>query len=232
MPANIRAVTTLRTGGISQGNFASLNMADHVGDRFERVKENRQRIIRSLNLPSEPVWLNQVHGSSVARVDTKAGRVNADAGYTQNKGVVCVVLTADCLPVLLCSRQGDEIAAVHGGWRGLLAGVIEKTIENMDGEKLIAWMGPAIGPEVFEVGHQVRTAFIEKSAEFNHAFCETENGKWLADIYQIATIILSNQGVKKIYGGGFCTLTDKERFFSYRRDGETGRMASLIWRES
>lgn len=229
-PSNVFAATTLRSGGFSEGSFASLNPALHVGDNAEQVLMNRQRIVDMLDLPNVPVWLNQVHGKTVVDASQVRALAEADASYSHRPGVVCTVLTADCLPVLLCSLDGRSVAAVHAGWRGLLAGVITETVKAMQSDDLLAWLGPAIGPEAFEVGNEVRTAFSEANPLYQEGFCASNDDKWLADIYRLARINLSLAGVDKVYGGQFCTVSEAERFYSYRRDKETGRMASLIWR--
>ena len=228
-PANIHAFTTLRTGGVSLGGFSSLNPADHVNDNLQHVLTNRQCIRDMLCLPAEPVWLQQTHSVQVVCADQVTDCPEADASYTDKKNIVCCVLTADCLPVLLCDQQGAVIAAIHAGWRGLLNGIIENTVLNMPDSRILAWLGPAIGAQCFEVGDDVRSDFINNSAQFDSAFQKQLTGKYLADIYQIARILLNNVGVQQIYGGGYCTVTDKERFFSYRRDSQAGRMATLIW---
>lgn len=228
-PANIRAATTLRTGGVSSGAFSSLNPASHVGDVAEHVKQNRALIKDILALPDEPVWLQQVHGNRVVSAVKTAQPQLADASYTDQRGVVCAVMTADCLPLLICAVDGGKVAAIHAGWRGLLAGIIGNTLDMMPQDVLV-WLGPAIGPDCFEIGDEVRAAFLDKSADFTEAFKYQGNGKWLANIYQLARIDLAASGVNKVYGGNFCTVTEKERFYSYRRDKETGRMATLIWR--
>jgi len=230
-PANIHAATTLRTGGVSCGAYASLNPAMHVGDDAELVKQNRRIIKEMLNLPSEPVWLEQIHSNRAVPAVATETLQQADASYTSEPGVVCAVLTADCLPLLVCSADGNEVAAIHAGWRGLLAGVIGNTVSAIRNSELLVWLGPAIGPDCFEVGAEVRDAFLEKSAAFMTAFKQQDNGKWLADIYQLARIDLAMLGIDKVYGGGFCTVTEHGRFYSYRRDKQTGRMATLIWRE-
>lgn len=228
-PANVRALITTRAGGVSQGRYASLNLGDHVGDTPAQVAQNR-RILRH-NLPAEPKWLKQVHGTAVAEVDTVRGAVEADAGVACTPGVVCAVLTADCLPVLLCDRAGTVVAAAHAGWRGLLAGVLEQTVAAMGvpPESLLAYLGPAIGPQAFEVGDEVRAAFLSADAPAAEAFVPGAPGKWLADICRLARLRLKKAGVRQVYGGDFCTFTESGRFFSYRRDGATGRMAALIW---
>ncbi|WAK01949.1 peptidoglycan editing factor PgeF [Methylobacter sp. YRD-M1] len=230
-PGHIHAATTLRTGGVSKGAFASLNPATHVGDDAETVRQNRQIIKTMLGLPAEPVWLEQIHSSIAVDAGKTQSLVQADASYTDEAGVVCAVLTADCLPLLVCNTDGSRIAAIHAGWRGLLSGVIGNTVTAMGNQDLLVWLGPAIGPACFEVGAEVREAFIEKSAEFAAVFKERGNGKWLADIYQLARSDLAALGIDSIYGGNLCTVTDHERFYSYRRDKETGRMATLIWRD-
>lgn len=230
-PPGVHAFTTLRGGGVSTGSFASLNPASHVGDGLLHVLENRRRISEMLQLPNEPVWLEQVHGVRTVQADAVQGLERADAAFTAVKGVVCAVLTADCLPVLLCTQSGTAVAAAHAGWRGLLDGVVESTVAAMPNEPLYAWLGPAIGPQCFEVGDEVRTAFINKASIFAEAFVAKDNGKWLADIYRLGRLTLQQLGVYAIYGGEYCTVSDRQRFFSYRRDGQTGRMASLIWLE-
>jgi polyphenol oxidase len=243
-PANVHAATTLRTGGVSQGKYASLNPANHVDDDADRVWQNRQIIREMLDLPSEPIWLDQIHSNRVVKATQSASLQQADASYTGESGVVCVVLTADCLPLLVCSTDGAQVAAIHAGWRGLLAGVISNTVVAMQipsnlplckrgklGGDLLVWFGPAIGAGCFEVGAEVRDAFLEKSAEFKIAFKKHSNDRWLADIYQMARTELASLGITKVYGGSNCTVTEHERFYSYRRDTQTGRMATLIWRE-
>ena len=240
-PANIHAATTMRTGGVSRGAFSSLNPAIHVGDDTNQVGLNRQIIREMLDLPAEPVWLDQVHSNRAVKVVNppyppfeKGGRGDlqqADASYTDQPGIVCAVLTADCLPLLVSSSDGTQVAAIHAGWRGLLAGVISNTLAAMQEQDFLVWLGPAIGPNSFEVGAEVRDAFLHKSMEFNPAFKAQNNGKWLADIYQLARVELAAIGITKVYGGTHCTFTDQERFYSYRRDAQTGRMATLIWRE-
>ncbi len=230
-PANIHAATTLRTGGVSLGAFSSLNPAAHVSDDNERVRQNRQIIRAMLNLPAEPIWLEQIHSNRAVKAVKTASLGQADASYTNESGVVCAVMTADCLPLLICSTDGAQIAAIHAGWRGLLAGVITNTVVAMQQQDFLVWLGPAIGPDCFEVGPEVREDFLEKSASFNDAFKRQGNGKWLADIYQLARIELAVLGIINVYGGTHCTFTEHERFYSYRRESQTGRMATLIWRE-
>lgn len=231
-PLRVRSLTTTRHGGVSTGAYASLNLGDHVGDEAQAVAENRRRVAASL--PAEPLWLNQVHGTRVldAGHEAIAGRpATADAAFSRRAGAVCAVLTADCLPVLLCDRSGEVVAAVHAGWRGLQAGVLEQTVAAMacPAAQLLAWLGPAIGPAAFEVGDDVRRAFVVQNDAAEAAFKALRPGKWLADIYLLARLALARAGVEAVYGGGYCTVQDAARFFSYRRDGATGRMASLIW---
>lgn len=232
LPPGVHAATTLRTGGVSTGGYASLNPAAHVNDDPERVSANRQRIGDMLQLPSEPVWLQQVHGTRVVQADQVDGLVEADASMTCQSNTVCAVLTADCLPVLFCGDGGAVVGAAHAGWRGLAAGVLENTLAAMACRDVAVWLGPAIGPEHFEVGDEVRAAFVENNAQTGSAFIAHGPGKWLADIYQLARLRLTALGVERLYGGEFCTVADAGRFYSYRRDGAaTGRMASLIWRD-
>jgi len=231
-PLTIHAATTLRWGGFSTGSFHSLNVAQHVGDDVEQVRQNRHYLHQLLSLPSEPVWLQQEHSAICVNAAEVSGVVVADASFSRQANVVCAVMTADCLPVLLCACDGSRVAAVHAGWRGLVNGVISNTVAALATHELLAWLGPAIGPQCFEVGDDVRNAFLHKSNDYSSAFhLGVAPGKWLADIYRLASIELAQLGVKAIYGGGFCTMTDEENFFSYRRDHKTGRMVSLIWRE-
>lgn len=228
-PTGIHAGVTTRLGGVSRGSYASLNLATHVGDEPAAVAENRARLRQALQLPAEPVWLNQVHGTQVCQ-DASAG-TTADAYISQRPGEVCVVLTADCLPVLLCNQAGTVVAAAHAGWRGLAAGVVAETVQAMavDPGSLLAWLGPAIGPRAFEVGDEVRAAFLELHADYQLAFAAHGTGKWLMDLYAAARLHLAHLGVSRVFGGGMCTYTDTTRFYSYRREHQTGRMASLIW---
>ena len=231
VPANVRAAVTARTGGVSHAPYDSFNLAAHVGDDPAAVRANRARLRTALALPAEPVWLKQVHGMVV--VDAAHGGVEpeADGAFTAQPGAVCAVLTADCLPVLLCNRAGTKVAALHAGWRGLAGGVIEAGVKAMGvpANELLAWLGPGIGPASFEVGPEVCAAFVQHDAQAALAFRAAREGKYLADIYQLARRRLQRLGVAAVYGGGFCTVTERARFFSYRRDGVTGRMASLIW---
>ncbi|OOZ40542.1 hypothetical protein BOW53_07360 [Solemya pervernicosa gill symbiont] len=231
-PHTVHAYTTTRAGGVSEAPFHSFNLATHVGDRDQHVQQNRQRLITELALPDSPVWLDQVHGTDVVAADQISVGQCADAVFSWRSGKVCAVMTADCLPLLFCNRQGSVVAAAHAGWRGLAAGVIESTVEAMGvaTADLLVWLGPAIGPEVFEVGDEVRREFVDHQIEAEQAFKSSSiEGRWLADLYQLARLRLARCGVAQIYGGDYCTYSDAEHFYSYRRDGETGRMASLIW---
>ena len=226
---NVRALQTTRSGGFSVAPYHTCNLGDHVGDAPLVVAKNRM-LLQPL-LPSEPVWLKQVHSTAVANAGLSACLPQADACITTHPGAVCVVMTADCLPVLLCNEQGSVVGAAHAGWRGLCDGVIEQTVRAMSvpPRSLMAWLGPAIGPQAFEVGEEVRTAFVAQQPEAAAAFTPGDSGKWFADIYQLARQRLHALGITRIYGGDLCTYTDPERFFSYRRDGATGRMGSFIW---
>lgn len=230
-PRNIRAATTTRAGGVSRAPYQSLNLAAHVGDDSPAVSENRARLRHALQLPAEPLWLKQVHGITVINAGLRNGEPEADGSYAVGSGAVCAVLTADCLPVLLCDRAGTKVAALHAGWRGLANGVIERGVAALQtpGTELLAWLGPAIGPAAFEVGQEVQAAFTAHDPAAAAAFRPHRDGKYLADIYALARQRLAGLGVTSVYGGRFCTLTDRERFYSYRRDGVTGRMATLIW---
>lgn len=234
-PANVRALQTTRTGGVSQGAYASLNLGAHVNDDPIAVAKNRQLL--SPYLPSEPVWVNQVHGVEVIDAATSSCLQNADASFTIKPNVVCVTMTADCLPVLLCDKKGSVVAAVHAGWRGLCDGVIEAAVAKMQvpASEILVWLGPAIGPNAFEVGDDVREQFIAKDSQAVSAFKQHGN-KWLCNMYLIARQRLNTAGVTEIYGASvnedFCTYTDEARFFSFRRDNVTGRMASMIWLET
>lgn len=230
-PANVRALVTTRAGGVSRGPYASLNLASHVGDAAAAVAENRRRL--RAQLPDEPRWLAQVHGIRVVDAAAVASGIEADASLARRAGTVCAVMTADCLPVLLCDAEAGAVCAAHAGWRGLAGGVIEAAVAAMrcPPETLLAWLGPAIGPQAFEVGAEVRETFLAHAPEAATAFAAKENGKWLADLYRLAGQRLKALGVARVFGGGFCAFSDAERFYSFRREKATGRMASLIWME-
>ncbi|WP_368169290.1 peptidoglycan editing factor PgeF [Aeromonas sp. R4-3] len=232
-PGNVRVLSTTRDGGLSEGVFAGLNLGAHVGDEPARVEANRARLQQAAQIPGPLNWLNQVHGTAVHRVGSDYERApDADAACAQQAGQACIVMTADCLPVLFCDRAGTVVAAAHAGWRGLHGGVLEASIAAMGCEpgEILTWLGPAIGPTAFEVGGEVREAFMAEQAEAESAFVPSvSEGKWLADIYRLARLRLARAGVNAVYGGEFCTFSDGDQFYSYRRDGQTGRMASLIW---
>ena len=230
--AHVRACTTTRKGGVSQAPYASMNLADHVGDDPLAVAQNRQRLQQRLELPGEPMWLQQVHGTTPVNAVESVAAPSADASWSQQAGVVCAVLTADCLPLLLCDQRGESIAAVHAGWRGLADGVIEQTVAAMpaQADELLAWLGPAIGPQAYTVGDEVRDVFLAHQDQAGLAFKDEADG-WKLDLYLLARQRLAVCGVTAVYGGDRCTLSEPEDFFSYRRDGQTGRMASLIWLE-
>lgn len=228
--AHVRACTTTRAGGVSLPPYDELNLGLHVHDEPDAVRENRA-LLTAL-LPEEPVWLEQVHGTRVLDLDhPDFVPEEADAVVARSRGKVCCVMTADCLPVLLTDRAGTVVGAAHAGWRGLLEGVIEKTVRAMDvpGSDILAWLGPAIGPTAFEVGSDVRDAFMAEDKQSEIAFGKLHQGKYYADIYQLARRRLQRVGVDAVYGGDLCTFHDEDRFFSFRREKKTGRMASLIW---
>ncbi|MDP8984937.1 MAG: peptidoglycan editing factor PgeF [Pseudomonadota bacterium] len=246
-PAGVRALSTLRGGGVSGNPYASLNLGEHVGDGAA-VAENRRLLRAVAGLPAEPAWLTQVHGTCVHHLDfpsrpaepldrAERGRpltaAVADAAVTRQPGRVCAILTADCLPVLLTTASGDRVGAAHAGWRGLAAGVIEATVSALGASpsSLLAWLGPAIGPRHFEIGAEVREALLQGDRGAQAAFTPTPAGRFMADLYALARRRLARLGVERVFGGGECTHTDADRFFSHRRDGRTGRQATLIWLE-
>jgi polyphenol oxidase len=228
-PATVHALITTRAGGSSRGPYESLNLGTRVNDSPDAVVANRAKL-RSL-LPAEPAWLSQVHGTRVVEADAVTMPPEADASFTRSPGTVCTVLVADCLPVLLADRHGSVVAAAHAGWRGLAAGVLESTISAMTcpPDQLIAYLGPAIGAGAFEVGEDVYQAFLSHDSLARQAFRPHAPGKWLADLFLLARQRLAASGVSEVYGGGLCTFSHPQRFFSHRRDRVTGRMAALIW---
>jgi YfiH family protein len=234
MPPGVRVISTLRQGGMSEGRYASLNLGDHVEDDAARVTDNRRLLKSAALLPTEPHWLRQVHGAAVVDLDQPGASHPADAAVTRRVGQVCAILTADCLPIMLAARSGEAVAAIHAGWRGLAAGVIEFAVGalGLPGEQIQAWLGPAIGPENFEVGAEVRDAFMAVDEAAGSAFLPNARGRFMADLGLLARQRLERLGIHRIYGGGECTYADPQRFFSHRRDGLTGRQATLIWRES
>jgi polyphenol oxidase len=245
IPPGVRAAFTLRQGGVSQAPFATLNLGLHTGDAPEAVRENRRRVREALRLPGEPTWLDQIHGPEVVALGsgTVAERpgtpARADAAVTREPRRICAIQVADCIPVLLAARDGSAVGAAHAGWRGLVAGVLEATVRALpvDPPEIVAWLGPAIGAAHFEVGEEVREAFLRAGAPLQvhpaaSAFVPNARGRWQCDLVALARLRLEGLGVRAIYGGNWCTYADPERFFSYRRDGRCGRMAALIWIEN
>lgn len=253
-PPTVRAAFTLRRGGVSRPPYDSLNLGAHTGDELAAVEENRRRVRAALQLPTDPAWLAQQHGASVVALEGGAGGAarlgpshpdpdelpRADAAFTRQPGQVCAIQVADCMPVLFAARDGAAVAAAHAGWRGLAAGVLEATVAALRGhaggggmapDELIAWLGPAIGPEHFEVGEEVRAAFLEHDPAAGRAFLRNARGRWQCDLYALARARLAAAGVQDVYGGGWSTYGDRTRFFSYRRDGRCGRMGALVWIE-
>jgi len=237
-PTGVGAAITLRSKGSSQQPFDHFNLAQHVGDDQQQVALNRQLLKRQLGLSAEPIWLNQVHGTEVVCASKVVSLPTADGCYSDKSGQACVVLTADCLPVLLCNQQGTKVAAAHAGWRGLCGGILRKTLHCFDpSDTLLAYLGPAISAQLFEVGPEVLEAFLSTAKDAQHrqwieqAFAVGVGDRYLADLYALATAELRNSGVSQIYSGDFCSYSQPEQFYSYRRDQITGRNASLIWLE-
>jgi polyphenol oxidase len=234
-PAAVRAAFTLRGGGVSASPFDTLNVAAHVGDMADAVSENRRRVCEGLALPGEPLWLEQTHGTEVWEADAPAPATppRADAVIARTPRSVAVIQVADCLPVLLATQDASAVAAAHAGWRGLAAGVLEATVRKVgsDPAALLAWLGPAIGRAHFEVGAEVRAAFLRHDAAAAAAFSVNARGRWQCDLNALARQRLHALGVREVFGGDWCTYEDQARFFSYRRDGRCGRMAALIWLE-
>ena len=231
-PGRVRAASSTRTGGTSGGPWRSLNLADHVADDAEAVSRNRARLREELDLPEEPRWLVQRHGARVVEAGSAPDRAPADGIVARESGTVCAVLAADCLPVLLCDRAATAVAALHAGWRGVAAGIVETGVRALGAApgELVAWLGPAIGPGRFEVGPDVRGAVLARDPDGGDAFRPSGRpGRWRADLEHIVRRRLARCGVGSVHGGGYCTASDPGRFFSHRRDGETGRMATLIW---
>ena len=232
-PAKVRAAFTLRSGGVSAPPYDTLNVGAHVGDDIDRVRENRTRVRGLLQLPGEPAWLEQVHGTEVVEVSAADNSTDgpADAVIARERGAVAVIQVADCLPVLFASTDGAVVAASHAGWRGLAAGVLESTVTRLgrDPARLLAWIGPGIGAAHFEVGDEVRTAFVAHDRAATQAFIPNHRNRWQCDLVQLARQRLQRIGVTGVFGGRWCTYADRSRFFSFRRDGRCGRMAALIW---
>ena len=235
VPKNIHAFTTTRAGGVSLTPYFSFNLGDHVGDNKSAVKTNRTLLVEKFGLPQTPIFLTQTHSTRVIQLPYSGQNLEADAVYTNVRHQVCAVMTADCLPVLFTTTSGNEVAAAHAGWRGLCDGVLEETVKYFQAkpEDIVAWFGPAIGPTAFQVGIDVVKQFVAVDEKAKLAFQpdSIEEGKYLGNLYQIATQRLNNLGITQIYGGNHCTFNEKELFFSYRRDNQTGRMASVIWFE-
>jgi len=236
-PSHIHAFTTTRAGGVSTGPYAGLNLGERCGDQLDSVLENRRRLgahLSSCVASQTLTWLHQVHGTQVVELpigDPNSTLLEADGAWSQTPQQVCAVLTADCLPVLFCDQQGTRVAAAHAGWRGLLNGVLERTVEAMSTQpdQIMAWLGPAISQSCFEVGPEVIEAFIAIQREAEQAFLPGQGDRWYADLYSLARLRLRSKGVEHIYGEPRCTFSDEQRFYSFRRDHTTGRMASLIW---
>jgi YfiH family protein len=232
-PARVRAFVTTRAGGVSEGEHASMNLGLSSGDRAGHVERNRA-IVRAV-LPADPRYMRQVHGIDVAEIDGLApnAAITADGAVTGSPGHIATVLTADCMPLLLADRAGKRVAAVHAGWRGMAAGMIESAVDAMrvDGTEILAWMGPTIGPDAFEVGPEVRDAFMARDGRAEEAFRAHTPGKFMADLYRLARQRLAARGVRGVFGGGFCTWHERDRFFSYRRVRKSGRMGAFIWME-
>ena len=230
-PDRVRACTTTRTGGRSQGPYAALNLALHVGDDPKDVMANRALLRDDAGLPAEPLWLEQVHGTDIINADLPGAERRADGCYSHTAGRVCCIMTADCIPVLLCDRAGTRVAALHAGWRGLAAGILARGVEMLDcpARELLAWLGPAIGPQAYEIDDSVRDTFTSRDPGASAAFTPNRPGHWQADLHALARRALRHAGVEEVYADGHCTYTEPERFYSHRRAAPCGRMASLIW---
>jgi hypothetical protein len=231
-PAGVIGGTTCREGGVSKGAYATLNLAGHVGDADSLVDANRRRFLSACELPEEPRWLTQVHGTHVVRAEEPGDAGGADGIVSASANRVCAVLTADCLPVLFASADGREVAAAHAGWRGLSEGILEATVAALAAppSRLMAWFGPAISRSAFEVGDEVRASFLAQDASAASCFEKNPRGRWQADLYGLAALRLRQAGVTRLYGGGRCTFAEAEAFYSYRRDGQCGRMATFVFR--
>ncbi|MBW3697036.1 peptidoglycan editing factor PgeF [Vibrio sp. T187] len=231
-PKNVKAFASTRQGGYSSRQYQGLNLGAHVGDELSLVERNRQWLAEQASMPTPPIWLNQTHSTAIATCKTPTSEIlDADGVFTTVSGVVCSAMTADCLPVLLTNTQGTQVAAVHAGWRGLAGGIVENAVAKFDGE-VLAWLGPAIGPAAFEVGVDVLDAFVTFDSNAIQAFeKKQEQGKWLANMSQLATQRLQKVGVTQVFDSNLCTFAEPDNFYSYRRDGVTGRQASFIWIE-
>lgn len=230
-PNTIKAYCSTRIDGFSKPPYQSFNLGDHVEDETIAVKKNRAKLHEELNLPSSCLWLQQVHGNTVINTEDWQKNINADGSYSHEAKKVCAVMTADCLPILACNKSGTEVMALHGGWRSLASGIIEQGLKHFQSKpsEILVWLGPAIGPKHFEVGHEVREQFLQLSPNLIICFQPSISGRWLMDIYQTAKLLLNQLGVTEIYGGEYCTYSEDDLFFSYRREGQTGRMVSLIY---
>jgi len=230
-PSAVKSLVTTRAGGASTSPFDHFNLATHVEDNMTDVQRNRSLLQAEAGLPAEPIWLQQVHGIQVVRAELAEQEHIADASTTAEADVVCTIMTADCLPVLFCNQSGTQVAAAHAGWRGLANGILETTRNTFECESvdIMAWLGPAIGPQAFEVGDDVRDIYLDADPALAAVFAPGKPGKWVLDIYAAARLRLAALGITNVSGGEYCTYTDQARFYSYRRDGQTGRMASLIW---
>ena len=231
-PAGVKACVTRRNGGVSEGNFASYNMGIRSGDKLEHALANRELMRSDFGWANEPQWLLQVHGTHVVKAAASGEEQEGDAVWTDSFALPCAVLTADCLPVLFCDRGGTRVATAHAGWKGLQAGILENTLQAMGCpvSEVMVWLGPAISQKHFEVGPEVRDAFLRVDPAAEAAFVPGEGDRWFGDLYLLARQRLQAVGVNAIYGGGFCTAEQESQFFSYRRDGkESGRLASVIW---
>lgn len=241
-PAQVKSAITLRSGGCSRAPFESNNLALHVEDNASDVQKNRDSLVDSLALPAQPLWLNQCHGTDLVYVPQASQAASADGSYSDKANTVCAILTADCLPVLFCNQSGSQVAAAHAGWRGLCGGILRKTVATFkhSPDQVMAYLGPAIGPQVFEVGAEVLQAFLHSAQNAQHkqaviaAFKAVDGSadKYLADLYALARAELAASGVVEIYGGNYCSYSDSERFYSFRREPKTGRNASLVWLQS
>ena len=232
-PSQVKALCTTRQSGFSQPPYDSLNLATHVGDDDQSVLQNRELLRNSLRLPAEPCWLEQTHSTRVVSLESDASRL-ADAAITREADTIAIVMTADCLPILLCNRSGTEVAAIHAGWRGLVDGVIEATVNGMNStsDQLLAWIGPGISQQCFEVGDEVRDFFIDRNSADECYFVTNRPEHWLCDLYGLAAVTMSRLEIAEISRTGNCSYSDDSHYFSYRRNALTGRMASLIWIDS
>jgi purine-nucleoside/S-methyl-5'-thioadenosine phosphorylase / adenosine deaminase len=232
VPKHIRAGTTIRTGGISSSPYDEFNLAQHVGDDVNAVNQNRENLIKSLKLPSEPVWLNQTHSSKVITINSEVKNNNADASFATEKQKVCVVMTADCVPILLCDQNGTKVGAVHAGWRGICNGIIENSLKQFsDMNSVIAWIGPCISQKHYEIGSDVYESCLNHSNLLIDGFHQTNKHHWQANLAQMVKILMKKEKVGSIYECDLCTYEMEDKFYSYRRDGVTGRTATMIWME-